>query len=55
MKKIVEWIMLSNRWKHLVGGFAIGVSVDDWFAAIYAGVLTAGALEYKDKAYGGIG
>ena len=53
MKKIVEWIMLSNRWKHLVGGFAIGVSVDDWFAAIYAGVLTAGALEYKDKAYGG--
>lgn len=24
-----------------------------WFSATYAGVLTAGALEYKDKAYGG--
>lgn len=23
-----------------------------WFTAMYAGVLTAGALEYKDKAYG---
>lgn len=24
-----------------------------WFTAMYAGVLTAGALEYKDKVHGG--
>ena len=42
-KKLIEWLAQSNRWKHLVGGFGIGI----------CGVLTAGALEYKDKAYGG--
>lgn len=52
-KKLIEWLAQSNRWKHLVGGFGIGICAFDWFSATYAGVLTAGALEYKDKAYGG--
>ena len=53
MKKLLDWLKTSNRWKHLAGGIAIGVCALDWFSAIYAGVLTAGALEYKDKAHGG--
>lgn len=53
MKKLLEWLGMSNRWKHLIGGFIIGVFAGDCFTAIYAGVLTAGALEYKDKAHGG--
>lgn len=43
MKKLIEWLGMSNRWKHPFG----------WFTAMYAGVLTAGALEYKDKVHGG--
>lgn len=52
MKKLIEWLRMSNRWKHLVGGLIIGIFAFGWFTAMYAGVLTAGALEYKDKAYG---
>lgn len=53
MKKLIEWLGMSNRWKHLVGGLIIGIFAFGWFTAMYAGVLTAGALEYKDKVYGG--
>lgn len=53
MKKLIEWFKLNNRCKYLVGGLIIGIFAFDWFTAMYAGVLTAGALEYKDKAYGG--
>lgn len=53
MKKLIEWFSKSNRWKHLVGGVCIGACSGSWFTAIYASLLTAGALEYKDKAYGG--
>ena len=52
MKKLIEWLRMSNRWKHLVGGLIIGIFAFGWFTAMYAGVFTAGALEYKDKAYG---
>lgn len=44
---------MSNRWKHLIGGLIIGIFALGWFTGVYAGVLTAGALEYKDKAHGG--
>ncbi|UWG05596.1 MAG: putative periplasmic lipoprotein [Bacteriophage sp.] len=53
MDKLIKWLIKSNRWKHLAGGFCIGACADDWYTAIYAGTLTAGALEYKDKAHGG--
>lgn len=35
-----------------MGGVLIGICALDWFAALYAGILTAGALEFKDKAHG---
>lgn len=25
MKKLIEWLGMSNRWKHLVGGLIIGI------------------------------
>lgn len=53
MKKIWNWLKQSNRYKHLVGGMAIGLMADDWYCAGLAGVGIASALEYKDKAHGG--
>lgn len=50
---ILEWLKQSNRWKHLLGGFIIGIIPNGWFAGIYGGVLTASALEFKDKMKGG--
>jgi hypothetical protein len=52
MRKILDWLKTSNRWKHLVGGILIGICAIDWFTALYAGTLTAGAIEFKDKAHG---
>lgn len=53
MKKIWDWLKTSNRYKHLVGGMAIGLMAEDWYCAGLAGVGIASALEYKDKAHGG--
>ena len=53
MNKVIAWIKASNRWKHLAGGFAIGVGAGEWFCAMYAGVGVAAALELKDKQHGG--
>lgn len=54
MKKIWEWLKTSNRYKHLVGGMAIGLMADDWYCATLSGVGIASALEYKDRAHGGV-
>ena len=52
MNKIASWILESNRWKHLVGGIAIGLGSDDWYCCEYAGIGVAGALEFKDWQHG---
>lgn len=54
MKKIWNWLKQSNRYKHLIGGIAIGLLSDDWYCATLAGVGIASALEYKDRAHGGV-
>lgn len=48
----MAWITGSNRWKHLLGGFAIGLASSGWHCAALAGIAAGGALEYKDRAYG---
>ena len=53
MKKIIEWLSASNRWKHLVGGWLIGVGSDDWYCTLYSSTGVAAALELKDKMWGG--
>lgn len=53
MKKIIEWLKASNRWKHLLGGFLIGLGADGWYCAAYTGTGVAAALELKDRLWGG--
>jgi len=48
MKKIIEWLGDSNRWKHLLGGVLVGAGANDIYCAAYAGIGIAGALEFKD-------
>ena len=52
MKKIFEWLSKIDRWKHLVGGVCIGFGANDWYCAGYTGLVTACALEYRDKVMG---
>ena len=53
MKKICKCLVESNRWKHLLGGVAIGFAGDSTYCSAYVGVGVASALEYKDRAHGG--
>lgn len=53
MKKIWKWLLVSNRWKHFVGGLLIGLGANTNYCAAYASLLTASALEFKDKSWGG--
>ena len=53
MKKIFKWFLASNRYKHFIGGFVIGVGADSTYCAMYAGCGVAAALELKDRLWGG--
>ncbi len=57
MGKILEWLKTINRWKHLAGGFLIGLGANSAYCAAYAGIGVAAALELKDMlwAANGIG
>lgn len=50
--KILNWLKTSNRWKHILGGAAIGAFSGSDYCALYASILSAASLEYKDKAHG---
>ena len=52
MKKILNFLTASNRYKHLIGGFAVGLCALDLWTAIYATIVAASCLELKDKLYG---
>ena len=49
----LAWLRESNRSRHLAGGILIGIFAGSWWCTLYAGTLTAAAMEYKDKAHGG--
>lgn len=53
MRKLFKWLKESNRYKHLLGGIAIGAFANSLYCAAYAGVGVATALELKDKMWGG--
>lgn len=42
------WLMESNRWKHLLGGFVLGMLL-----TVLCALGCAGGMEYKDYAWGG--
>lgn len=50
--KMIEWLRQSNRWKHLAGGFILGIIPPCYVTGLYGGVVAASALEFKDKSYG---
>lgn len=53
MNKLFTWLKESNRYKHLIGGIAIGAFANSLYCAAYAGLGVATALELKDKMWGG--
>lgn len=53
MRKLFTWLKESNRYKHLLGGIAIGAFANSFYCAAYAGIGVATALELKDKLWGG--
>lgn len=53
MNKILSFLKQSNRYKHLVGGFIVGLPVLTPYAAIYAAAIAASCLELKDWLRGG--
>lgn len=48
IKDIVDWFKESNRWKHLVGGFVLGLLL-----TFISPLTAAGCLEFKDVQWGG--
>ncbi|PTL33358.1 hypothetical protein C7120_01680 [Prevotella sp. oral taxon 376] len=51
MKKIIEFLKKSNRYKHLIGGFGVGLLACSPWAALYSAIIAATCLEAKDKMY----
>lgn len=49
-----QWLKVSNRWKHLVGGYVIGLLSNSDYCALYASFVGASCLELKDKNWGGV-
>lgn len=52
MDKIIQFLKTSNRYKHLIGGFLVGICALDTWTALYAAIVAASCLEFKDSEYG---
>lgn len=53
MRRLTDWLKESNRWKHLVGGMAVGLLSAEVWAGLYAGLVAGAAMEMKDRMWGG--
>lgn len=53
MKKLIDWLLSSNRYKHLGLGFVYGLGANGWYCAAYGGLGVSLALEWKDGQWGG--
>lgn len=49
MKKIFTFLKQSNRYKHLVGGFLVGIFACNPLGALYSATVAGSCLELKDK------
>ena len=54
MKKIIDWLLKSHRWQHLLFGILIGFGATDAYCAAYAGVGVSITSELKDKLWVGL-
>lgn len=52
MNKIISFFKESNRWKHLLGGFLVGLCACSSFGALYSSAVAASCLELKDRLHG---
>ena len=52
MNKFFNFLAVSNRYKHLIGGFIVAALAGSFYAAVYAAVIAASCLELKDRLYG---
>lgn len=52
MNKIISFLSKSNRYKHLVGGFMVGLCALSPWTAIYSAIVAASCLELKDRLHG---
>lgn len=53
MSSIWQWLMASNRYKHLAGGLLLGLPCEGWYMATYVGLAVGCAMEYKDYQWHG--
>jgi len=52
MKRLIDFLGKSNRYKHLLGGFLVGAFALGAFPALYSATVAASCLELKDKLHG---
>ena len=52
MERIFNFLRKSNRYKHLIVGFLVGILALSGFNAVYAAIVAASCLELKDKLHG---
>ena len=52
MEKIISFLKERDRYKHLIGGFFVGLLALTHWTAIYAAAVAASCLELKDKLKG---
>lgn len=52
MDKIIDFLKQSSRYKHLIGGFIVGLCALSPYGAVYSAVVEASCLELKDKLRG---
>ncbi len=52
MNKIIQFLKTSNRYKHLIGGFLVGICAMEAWTAFYAAIAAASCLELKARLHG---
>jgi len=52
MDKILLFLKTSNRYKHLIGGFLVGLFALGALPALYSAAIAGTCLELKDKLHG---
>ena len=50
--KVADFIMTSNHYKHAIGGLIVGLLGLGIYGALYASIVAASCLEFKDKLWG---
>lgn len=50
--KVIDSLLSSNHYKHLIGGFLVAIPSINIIDSIYVSIIAGCCLEYKDKRYG---